>query len=1346
MSSAYYSKVTAKRGRGPQRSLGYMAVVTAILVLSAAAVFALASDQELDAANVASGSEGKINWTVDDKGVLTVTGSGNMPDYTSSDSPWQSYKPTLKAALVLGAVTSIGTYAFSDCPALEAVWISSNVGSIGGHAFDGQTFHDEKGNVLDVTSDNLRNLAFVGSDGDLTLTAIPYRNMVFEQDGIRCKVLNNPESRQLGISGIMTAVPNLVVPAQIKLAGVDFDVFSVGEGGTVYHNPDVPLETLVISEGIQKVGVNAFSGHESLRSVTLPSTLTQVGSGAFSGLVSLNSFSGTSPCIKDGVMIVSSGTLVSCAAGPEVTSISIPSGVTSINTLSGCKYLESVAIPSSMKILTSYSFRDCTSLQSIDIPGTITTFDYGAFWNCASMKTATVGEGITSLPANAFIYCESLESVSLPSTLKKIGYGAFADCKSLKVADIPAGVTELGGWMFEGCSSLVSVTFPDSFDTIGANMFSGCSSLESLDLPDGITKLYRNIIEGCSSLKTFSIPSSVTYIDGTLGYTFVDEDGNLLADTAEDLSGYRFIKFDGKMCRVGASVGDVFTSGGLSYSVISTNLLRVSLLGSVDEIEELAVPSTVKYCGKDFEVTSVAKDAFKDSQTLVSVTLGKGMLRLYSGAFEGCSNLQEVDMGSTLKTIEADAFAGCGSLTTVVVSSKLASLDASAFDVVFHKGTAVLATTPADLKGKTFTGTGGHHYANGSVVKNTVVDTGDMTFKVVNTNPKRVSLLGAVDGIVDMEIPATVYAGGSTYDVTSVAAEAFKDYSGLKSVSMTSVTTIYANAFNGCTSLEYVDLSDVLKTIETGAFAGCGSIKSIGFPTTLSTLSKSAFDCTFHNGSKTLSKTVSALKGLDFEGSGNGHLYVDGIGVGVPFTVDGFVYSIANLNPTRASLIGFESVSEALIIPSSVTYKGKTFDITSVGTDAFKGCTDLEYVALPDGLLRVYSGAFEGCTSLTYVGMPSSLKTIEERAFYGCPLEIVEGPTALSSLGADAFSVTFHKGTPAIDATVKNIKGKFFSGLGGHLYLEGSVKKNTVIDTGDLQFKVVNMSPTRVSLIGGSDGIVDLVVPDFVPAGMDSFAVTSVAEGAFKGNTDLRHVDLGLTTTIYSEAFAGCTSIESVAFSPELKTLYKSAFDCTFYDGKKVLSETPASLKGKYFEGTDGDLYLDGIKIGYTFVSSGLEYSVVNLDPLRVSVTGYTEAMDVVIVMDHVKHLDRQFAVTSIGKGAFQNCTEVRNLLIAEGVLRVYSNAFAGCTNLTVVDFGTTVKTIESNAFKGCTGLEYVAFSYDLSSVSTTSFPATVFKDADGNVLAEKSANLVGRLFQGSDGVLFLVESAEEEA
>ena len=162
-------------------------------------------------------------------------------------------------------------------------------------------------------------------------------------------------------------------------------------------------------------------------------------------------------------------------------------------------------------------------------------------------------------------------------------------------------------------------------------------------------------------------------------------------------------------------------------------------------------------------------------------------------------------------------------------------------------------------------------------------------------------------------------------------------------------------------------------------------------------------------------------------------------------------------------------------------------------------------------------------------------------------------------------------------------------------------------------------------------------------------------------------------------------------------------------------------------------------------MSSGLEYSVVNLDPLRVSVTGYTEAGDVVIVMDHVKHLDRQFAVTSIGKGAFQNCTEVRNLLIAEGVLRVYSNAFAGCTNLTVVDFGTTVKTIESNAFKGCTGLEYVAFSYDLSSVSTTSFPATVFNDADGNVLAEKSVNLAGRLFQGSDGVLFLVESAEEE-
>ena len=262
-------------------------------------------------------------------------------------------------------------------------------------------------------------------------------------------------------------------------------------------------------------------------------------------------------------------------------------------------------------------------------------------------------------------------------------------------------------------------------------------------------------------------------------------------------------------------------------------------------------------------------------------------------------------------------------------------------------------------------------------------------------------------------------------------------------------------------------------------------------------------------------------------------------------------FKVISLDTMRVRLTAGTDEVIDLVVPDQISAGGLTFEVTSVAEGAFEGHTDLKSVDL-GSVLTVYASAFAGCTGLEKVVFPDTLTTLYK----------------------SAFDVDFHKGSKILSETVKNLKGRTFSGSGGHLYLDGSVIKNTVIVAGDLTFKVVALDTMRVRLTAASETVVDLVVPDQISAGGLTFDVTSVAEGAFDGRTDLKSVDLGSVLTVYASAFAGCTGLEKVVFPDTLKTLYGDAFDVTFCSGEKELAKTVKNLKGKTFEGTDGILVL----------------------------------------------------------------------------------------------------------------------------------------------------------------------------
>ena len=256
----------------------------------------------------AEGDGSNLTWTLDDAGVLTISGTGRMMHF-HEDSDLQWKKNAIKRVVIHNGAVNIGDCSFEGCTELTSVDIPNSVEEIG-------------------------NAAFYGCD-KLTSLVIP--------DGV--KVIRTHSFAEC------EGLQQVTLPDSLT---------SLGSGAFIDCHA---LKDVVIPNSVTTIAFYVFLGCENLTEITIPDSVTSLGSYAFSGCTGLKKVT-----LSKNLDEILYHTFSGCS---ELTEVTIPDSVTTIGScaFTRCNKLASITIPYQVTEIKESAFTECDNLRDVYYKG-----------------------------------------------------------------------------------------------------------------------------------------------------------------------------------------------------------------------------------------------------------------------------------------------------------------------------------------------------------------------------------------------------------------------------------------------------------------------------------------------------------------------------------------------------------------------------------------------------------------------------------------------------------------------------------------------------------------------------------------------------------------------------------------------------------------------------------------------------------------------------------------------------------------------------------------------------------------------------------------------------------------
>ena len=1241
-------------------------VLTLIMVLSIFSTTASAA--------VYSGTCGEsLTWTYDNSTyTLTISGTGDMKSYSTSNRPWESYEDKIKTVVISDGVTSIGRYAFYSFGSVTSITIPNSVTKISDRAFNACkvlttiTLPEGITTIPDAAFTNCSALTSITIPSSVTTIGLSAFEGCSSLTGITI-----PEG--------ITSIGDNAFSSCKKLSSITVDsknaVYSSDESGVLFNKNKTELirypigntaTSYTIPESVTTIGTNAFNGSTNLTGVTVSDSVTKIGSYSFSGCTGL-------------------------------TGITIPENVTTIEeyAFNGCSGLQNIVFDenSSITVINQYVFTECDGLTSVVLPDSVTKIGTGAFLNCDKLASVTIPDSVITIEANAFkgtalynntvnwennilyigdylivadtsisgdvqikdgtkIIAENafygssnITSITIPASVTIINSKAFFGCHGITSLVIPEGVTTLGTEAFAYCSKLENITIPSTLTITGTAVFANCSLLATVAFADGTTVIPDNIFANCTSITKVVIPEGVT----TIGAGAFADCSNL---------DYLSVPKSLKTVETGAFNG-------------CTSLKQVIYAGDYNDWEAI----TVKENNDPFanaklfdgettpdnpyggEITPDTPGKYMewkfDEETATLTISGTGPMGEYNFSDdpwdEYTDSIKNVIIEDGITTIGKNAFRECYALESIVIPDSVTSI-------------------------------------------------GDYSFEMCNS----LTSITLSDNINTIGMYAFQHCIGLTSvvigdGVTTIELSTFAQCRNLESVVIgDGVTTIRSGAFQDCAKLKTVTFGKSLNTIESSAFSGCSSLESVTIPDTVTTMGKWTFsDCTNLKSVKIGNGLVSTGDYV-FENCTN--LVSVTFGNSITVISDYSFYGCTKLDSIVTPSTVTEIKSGALSGCTSLKNVTLNEGLTLIGSNAFTNCDSLVSIKIPDSVTKIDSYAFADCDSLKSIAIGKNVTTIGNAIAYGSksltaitvdaenpnysvdeygvlfnkdktvliqypcgsPLTEYTIPDSVKTVQTYAFNKSANLQTVTIPLSVTTIENRAFDETPN---LKNIIYKGTKEDwetrvtfdedkNAKLKYNLIAFEPTDVEnvtticgdnitwslnlnngkmVISGTGDMYDfeyndcpwINYRDYIKEVVISEGVTRIGSYAFYYCKNLKTIAIPSTvTSIGGDVFSICSSLESITVDSDNPAYSNDEYGVLFNKDKTILVKYPQN----------------GAQTEYTVPST----------------------------------------VETIGYEAFYSCNNLKKIVLNDGVTTISYGAFVGCGKLESLTIPTTVTTTDS--------------------------------------------------------------------